>query len=267
MKRKELQEMTLMDDIFMTAFFSEQTEVMEEVLRIILNKADLEVVECHVQEVNENIYGRRSVMDVLGKDSKGRYYNIEVQKDMGEFPEERGALNSAYLTVRHTLKGKGYEGIPETYVIIITDRDPYGAGKKCYHVERKIEELDDRKYKDKQHIIYVNGSYREEDAMGKLMADFHESESKKINNPVIRERMRRIKETEGGERQMSEWMEAHYHEDFVRAYKDGEMKGKAESAQNLMKQLHLSAEEAMEILDIGPEDKHRILAEIIDQKD
>ncbi len=45
-------------------------------------------------------------------------------------------------------------------------------GLPLYHVERIIQETKER-FEDGSHIIYVNGSYKnEDDPIGKLMHDF-----------------------------------------------------------------------------------------------
>ncbi len=61
--------------------------------------------------------------------------------------------------------------MPESYVIFITENDVWQHGLARYHVNRIIEELN-RLFEDGSHIIYVNGDYKGNDDIGKLMNDF-----------------------------------------------------------------------------------------------
>ena len=64
-----------------------------------------------------------------------------------------------------------FKEFPEVWVIFITENDLFSARLPIYHVERVITELD-QPFEDAAHIMYVNGDYRAEDAVGKLMHDF-----------------------------------------------------------------------------------------------
>lgn len=61
--------------------------------------------------------------------------------------------------------------LPESYVIFITENDVWKRGLARYHVNRVIEELNQR-FEDGEHILYVNGAYQGTDAIGSLMNDF-----------------------------------------------------------------------------------------------
>lgn len=57
----------------------------------------------------------------------------------------------------------------DSYVIFITVSDVLGVGCPLYHVKRMIEETGTY-FGDGFHIIYVNGSYKDDnDPVGKLM--------------------------------------------------------------------------------------------------
>ena len=62
--------------------------------------------------------------------------------------------------------------MPETYIIFITSNDVLKGGLPIYTIERTIQETG-ALFKDKAHIVYVNGSYRGNDDIGWLMHDFN----------------------------------------------------------------------------------------------
>ena len=71
-------------------------------------------------------------------------------------------------------------------------------GHPLYHVDRIIKETGTY-FGDGSHIIYVNGSYKnDEDPIGKLMHDFRCLNSADMFYPALARQVRYFKETEGG---------------------------------------------------------------------
>ena len=94
---KQIQQLCLMDDTFMTIFFDGQNDLMEFVLKIILNTQDLKVLQTKTQIDIHSIAGRSARLDVVATDSKGKHYNFEVQNaDDGAVPK-RARFNSSML--------------------------------------------------------------------------------------------------------------------------------------------------------------------------
>ena len=129
-------------------------------------------------------------------------------------------------------KGEGHEELREIYVIFITDEDIYGKGLPLYHVERKIKETDEE-FNDGAHIIYVNGRYRGEDAIGRLIHDLGCSEPRKMNYRILSEQTGKFKgeqkKKEGGamSRAVEEWKKE------IREEAEMEAAKKAAKTQNL----------------------------------
>lgn len=83
-----------------------------------------------------------------------------------------------------------------------------GKGLPLYHVERIIQEMKER-FEDGSHIIYVNGSYKnDDDPVGKLMHDFRCTSSIDMFYDELKNTVKYFKETEGERRQMCKVMEA-----------------------------------------------------------
>ena len=130
-------------------------------------------------------------------DAEGKQYDIEVQQeDKGALPE-RARLNSAMFDSRLTTAGEKYKEMPETYIIFITANDVLGDGLPVYNIERTIQETGKR-FGDRAHIVYVNGAYRGDNEIGRLMQDFNCTDYHDIQNAKIRARVKYFKEeTEG----------------------------------------------------------------------
>ena len=82
--------------------------------------------------------------------------------------------------------------MPESYVIFITENDVWQHGLARYHVNRIIEELN-RPFEDGSHIIYVNGDYKGNDDIGKLMNDFRSENVEDMMLEPLKETVHRYK--------------------------------------------------------------------------
>ena len=166
----------LMDDDFMTIVFSSDTKAAEFLLRIILERDDLTVKSCMSQQEKRNLYGRSVILDIIAEDTDHRLYNIEIQRsDKGNSPK-RVRYNTAMID-SHTLQcGDDFTDLPELYIIFITEHDYLKLNKPYYKVKKYFDVSDkDGKiitYDDGVNVMYVNGTYRGNDAIGKLMHDF-----------------------------------------------------------------------------------------------
>lgn len=87
--------------------------------------------------------------------------------------------------------------LPETYVIFITENDVIGKGKAIYPIERYITGTGE-KFDDGSHILYVNGVYRDDSQVGKLMHEFSCTNPDDMHFGVLAERVRFFKESKEG---------------------------------------------------------------------
>lgn len=198
--REKMQEFRLMDDTFMSVVFS-KTECAELLLRIILDREDLRVVNVTTQQEIYNMTGRSVRLDIYAVDAEGKAYDVEVQRSDAGAAARRARYNSGALDANALPSGKefDYKDLPETYVIFITENDVLGDGLPIYHIERKVIETD-KLFCDGEHIIYVNSQIRDETPLGKLMRDFYCADTEEMNYNVLREEAGNIKNmTEGGE--------------------------------------------------------------------
>ncbi len=63
---EKVQELTLLDDVLMTAVFKDDTELTAFVLKIILNR-DLKVISVKVQDTLKNLKGRSVRLDIYAE--------------------------------------------------------------------------------------------------------------------------------------------------------------------------------------------------------
>lgn len=195
-----------MDDTFMTEVFSGNTTATEYLLKVILTKPDLKVLHAVTQLPIANIQGKSIRLDIYAMDADGKHYNIEIQQRNDGAVPERARLNSALFDAMLTKSGQKYTAIPETFVIFITENDVLGYGLPIYNIERTIQQ-NHQLFNDKEHIVYVNGAYREDDAIGQLMHDFHCTDYRAMHNKALASAVYYYKETPEGVDKMCEAMD------------------------------------------------------------
>ena len=218
-----IQAMRLMDDDFMTVVFDGDNEITEFLLRILLNRDDLRVKKVTTQEEKRNLFGRSVRLDILAEDTKGKVYNVEVQRaDEGASPR-RVRYNQAMLDSHSLKKKQDFTELPETYIIFITENDYYGLGRPFYKIKKTVELPSTAStylpFDDGCNIIYVNGSYRGNDALGKLMHDFCTPNADEMNYKELAEKVRYHKNQEGGMRTMCRIIEEYGKERAAEARK------------------------------------------------
>ena len=113
--RRKFADYCLMDDLYMSVFFKDDTASAQCVLRVILEKPDLHVESVRTQEELFSSTGRRAVLDVVATDGAGTVYDIEVQRaDSGADPL-RARYYSSLLDANMLAAGAGYDELRGKY--------------------------------------------------------------------------------------------------------------------------------------------------------
>lgn len=196
----------LIDDDFLTKCFDGDTASVELVLRIVMEKPDLKVLDVRTQVFVENLLNRSVRFDVLATDNTGAKLNIEIQRSDAGAGRKRARYNSSMMDAGLLEKGEDFDRLPETWVIFITEKDVVGEGLPLYPVERCFLKTGKR-FGDGSHILYVNGAYRGDTPIGRLMHDFFCTDAADMYYQPLAERVRFFKEEKEGVRTMCKAME------------------------------------------------------------
>ena len=221
-KRQMMEHPTLMDDVPFTVAMRRGMELAQLIIRTTLSQEDLVVTDVRCQEKVPGIGRKGVVFDALCFDGCGNMYDVEVQKGHFEDLPKRAAFYEAMLTV-HSLGsgGRNYDRMPKRVVIFICDGDVEKRGEAVYDYSRRS--ADGRMLGDGGRIVFVNGEYRADDAIGHLMADMDQSDPERAFNEEVRESLTMLAGEEGL-KEMSDEMEKILDEVF----REGEASGKAE---------------------------------------
>jgi len=187
----------LLDDDFLTKCFEGETASIELVLQIVLEKPDLKVLDVRTQVFVENLLNRSVRLDILATDSTGAKLNVEVQRSDKGAGRKRARYNSSMMDANLLKKGEDFDKLPETWVIFITENDVMGKGLPLYPIERCFLGTGER-FEDGSHILYVNGAYRSDTPIGKLMHDFSCTDAADMYYGTLADRVRFFKESKEG---------------------------------------------------------------------
>ena len=255
------------DDDFMRCIFRDNIPLAQFVLRILTDKEDLEVTALETQKDYKRLVGARSVcLDAYATDSEGRKYDLEIQRSDRGAGTHRARYHSSAMDIENLDAGQDFDELPDTYTIFITEHDILGRGRPFYQIERVT--LDDGiPFQDGSHILYINGEYRDDTPLGKLMHDFSCWNPEDMNYSLMEETTRYYKETPEGVEYMCRAFEEVRNESFSRGMQQGIQQGMQQGMQqgtrqtavsnirSLMANLNLTPKQAMDALSVPDENR------------
>jgi len=237
---EKINEFCLFDDDFMSRVFEQNIECTELILRIILDNPNIKVKKVQTQREIKNLLGHSVRLDIDALDEKGRPFDVEIQRRDKGAGVKRARYNSSLMDANTLVKGEDYDALPESYVIFVTENDVMGEGYPIYHADRMVAETGNP-LGDGTHIIYVNGAYRDDSSIGRLMHDFSCKSYKDMNYKTLAEQVRYYKEDAEGVATMCKIVEDLLNDE------------KKEAALRLLKMGKITKEEIAEALELPME--------------
>ena len=217
-KIERIKEFRLIDDVFFEVF-AKDIPACQEILRTILEDAELIVNDIIVQSSERNLYGRSVRLDALCTLGDGSLCNIEIQRSDNDNHLKRARFNAASITVRESDTGTNFEKVRDVYIVYISEKDFLGDGLTTYHIDKVIRE-NGVTVDDGLHEIFVNTSVNDGSNIAELMQCFKQ---KNLNNPkfkAVTKRFKELKETEGGLTAMCKLMDDIVKEENERVLKE-----------------------------------------------
>ena len=230
---RRLRALRPIDDDFMRPLFRDNIPLVQLVLRIITGLDDLIITSCETQADMKRVTGAHSLcLDAYGTDSNGKKYDLEIQRsDKGADPH-RARYHSSVMDIENLDAGQDFSELPDTYTIFITEKDFFGRGKPAYHI-RYINTTINEPFNDGTHIIYVNGEYRGDDDLGRLMHDFNCCDASDMYYDEMAERTRYYKDDAKGVSEMCKAIEElcrdTYNEGIIAGMTKGKIEGKIDT--------------------------------------
>ncbi len=250
-----------MDDDFMRCLFKDNIPLAQFVLRILTGKDDLIITSCETQKDMKRLAGARSIcLDAFGTDSAGKKYDLEIQRAEKGAEPHRARYHSSVIDVENLNAGQEFHELPDTYIISLVEKDFYEKGEPVYPIER-INLITGKPFEDGEHILYINGEYRGNSPLGKLMHDFNCTTASDMNFELMAERTRYLKENSKGVSEMCRIMEDMREESLKAGIKMGKKAGAIQTAKKMLALGKYTLEEISGISGLSLEEVKKLEAE------
>ena len=205
-----VEKLTLFHDTFMKVVLND-LEVCQYVIRILMDDPTIEIVDVRNQYRLARLTSKDSILDILAEDSRGRFYNLEIQRDTTPDHPRRTRLYGAMVDGEYLQKGEDYDAMPEVYVIYISRTDLWKMGRMETPVKKYLEgQREDEQYDDGQHVIYVNAAVDEGSKKAALLHYFKTADPDDMSQGPLSRRVRYLKREEGGLNEMCEYSQRIY---------------------------------------------------------
>ena len=249
---ERLKSLRYMDDDFMTVCLADNFEGVELILQIILGKSNIKIKSVRTQEPLKNLQGRSATLDVHAVDSDNKEFDVEIQRKDAGAGAKRARHNSSLLDAHILKAGDDTEDIPDSYVIFITENDVMKGNQPIYPVERYVTIGENKVlFGDGSHILYVNGKYRGNDEVGKLMHDFSCTNPDDMNYEALAKKARYFKQDEKGVAAMCKMLEDMRNEAAQKAAQEAEQNKAKKTAAHLIKLGKMTLEEIAEATELS----------------
>lgn len=234
------------DDDFMRVLLRDNLPLAELLVRIIMDKPDLVLLSCETQADMKRLTGARSIcLDAYATDAQGKKYDIEIQRADKGASLHRARYHASVMDVENLNKGQEFSELPDVYVIFVTESDVFKEGRAVYMMG--LTDLETGAVReDGRHILYVNGVYRGNDQIGRLMHDMNCTSAADMTIPLMAERTRYLKENPKGVAEMCAVIEEMRKESFA----EGEMRARRETAIKLFRRGN-SVDDIADILNVS----------------
>ena len=205
-----VEKLTLFHDTFMKVVLND-LEVCQYVIRILMDDPTIEIVDVRNQYRLARLTSKDSILDILAEDSRGRFYNLEIQRDTTPDHPRRTRLYGAMVDGEYLQKGEDYDAMPEVYVIYISRTDLWKMGRMETPVKKYLEgQREDEQYDDGQHVIYVNAAVDDGSKKAALLHYFKTADPDDMSQGPLSRRVRYLKREEGGLNEMCEYSQRIY---------------------------------------------------------
>ena len=230
-----MENLTLLNDTFMMVALKD-IAACQHVIRILMDDPTIEIVEVRTQYRVSRLVSKDSILDILAEDSKGRIYNLEIQRKKDIDHARRTRLYGAMVDSEHLEKGKDYDQMPEVYVIYISETNLWKTG----HTEDSVRKhLDGQKeeYDDGLHILYINAAIDDGTEKAALMRYFKTCDPEDMSQGALSHRVHYLKREEGGINEMCEYSERIYNGGKEEGIKIGRLEGHWEGTQEKQQEI------------------------------
>ena len=238
-KKQRLKELTIKDNFMFGAVMINEDNckgLLERVLEIPIERVDVSKEKSMVY--HPEYKGVR--LDVYAKDEKQTRYNVEMQVEKKPALGKRSRYYQSQMDMEMLLAGEDYKELPNTYVILICDFDPFGEGKYRYTFQSMCKESENANLKDGRTILFLNTHGKNECEVPKelvtllqYMKEDLEGSEKEFHDPYVGQLQKFIRDIKGNREMEERFMifEEMLKEEHTAGREEGREEGRAEGCE------------------------------------
>lgn len=219
----EARRFNLLSNVFMSVALDDKL-ACQHILRILTEMKDLIVLEVRSQYRISKITSHDAILDILAEDGCGNLFSVEIQRADTVDHARRIRFYGAMIDSEYLMKGKTYAGLPDVYIIYISETDLWKGGCTSYPVEKYLGNIK-VPYDDGQHILYVNAAINDGSKTACLMQYFKTADPEDMSQGDLSKRIHFLKCEEGGYEIMCEVSEKIFAEGRAEGKTEGEKIG------------------------------------------
>ena len=135
--------LTLMSDPISRAFFHDRPDLVEYLIRNVLDDDSIELVDMRQQVVVTNPSGHSAQFDIFAHDSTGKIYNDEFQNRNEKAIIQRAFFYASTLFLNEFKAGVEYENSPKVCVIFLVENGKGYGGKLIKQIKPNQDDVGD----------------------------------------------------------------------------------------------------------------------------
>ncbi|MCD8131514.1 MAG: PD-(D/E)XK nuclease family transposase [Lachnospiraceae bacterium] len=134
---ENMRKLNLLSDTFASVTL-EDKEACQYVIRKILGKEDIRIIEVKGQYRLLNLTAKDAILDAFAQDSTGRMINIEIQRRDTVDHARRTRYYGSMIDKSVLDKGAEHDELPDVYIIYISETDLWHVGETVYPVKKTL---------------------------------------------------------------------------------------------------------------------------------
>lgn len=235
--------------------------MLERILNIEIE--DIEYVE--EEKTIQPDYPSHGVrLDVYVKDNTERVYNIEMQvrRPNGDILARRTRYYQSMLDMSLLMAGQDYDELNDSYIIFICPFDPIGKGRHIYEIRSYCTQDKDILLPNGAAVVFLNTKGTMDDVRPDVEAFLDYVNGIVSSDALVQEIEHEIDivRSTADERVRYMTFQMKMNEERKEGRKEGKLDTLLDNVRSLMKNMNLSAEQALQALNVSDADRKIVLA-------
>ena len=261
---KPWEELTIQDDYM----FKRIMNIKRICLKLLQGILHVEIKDIHYLETEKSMEaryrGKGIRLDVYVRDDADTVYNIEMQVRMldGDSLFKRTRYYQSMIDADLLAAGADYDELNKTIIIFICPFDPFGEGRHIYTFRNFCAEDKDLELQDGTAKIFLNSKGTMDDVDEEVKAFLDYMNGILSDNPLVQaidEAIQSVK-LEKEERVSYMTFAMKMMEERKEGFREGKAEGLLLAIRNVMKNMSISLEKAMDVLQIPAEERAKYAA-------